>query len=349
MSVIADARGPIGPRGKVRRLSVGVVSVLAVSFFATPQALACACGCGVFDVGAGVLSAMPNSESGLSVWFRYNYMDQNQNWVHSSSASAAANGDKALDTDFYFAGAEYQINPDWTVMAELPFYHRSLTTTDDGTVFGAPGSIYTGYLSSLGDLQLMGTYTGFSPDQSTGLGFGVKLPTGDDRGPKGPLGGYEFDRDSLPGTGSTDLMFEGYHTGNVPLVSALSWFVQGKYQFAVVTDDDYRPGNELDAAAGLTYDFGAAGPFSDIMPLAQLIDSWRAHDQGIAADPPNSGYERVLIAPGFEVQMQKFRLFVDVELPIYQYTNAAASVAVEGTQGQLVANALWGVQLAYDF
>jgi hypothetical protein len=320
------------------------------AFLAVPSAVfACACGCGVFDVGAGVLSAMPNTESGVSIWFRYNYMDQNQNWVHASSAAASLNHDKDLETDFFFIGGEYMINPDWTVMAEMPFYRRSLTTTDDGTVFGPPDSIYTGHLSSLGDLQLLGMYTGFSPDLSNGLGFGVKLPTGDDTGPRGPLGGFEFDRDSVPGTGSTDLMLEAYHTGSVAVSPLTSWFVQGKYQFAVAPHDNYRPGNELDAAAGLTYDFGAHGPLSDVMPLVQLIDSWRTHDQGLAADPPNSGYERLLVAPGFEVQIQKFRVFADVELPIYQYANAAASVAADGTQGQLVASALWGVQLAYDF
>ena len=336
-------------RPRLRRLAKVAVAVLVAGLIAPAHALACACGCGVFDVGAGVLSAMPNSESGLSVWFRYNYMDQNQNWIHGAAGPASANQDKALESDFFFAGAEYMIDPDWTVMAEMPFYHRSLTTTDDGTVFGPPGSLYTGYLNAPGDLQLLGMYTGFSPDLSSGAGFGVKLPTGDDTGPKGPLGGYEFDRDSLPGTGSTDLMLEAYHTGSVPFSQAMSWFAQGKYQFAVATHDSYRPGNELDAAAGLTYDLGPHGPFADFMPLLQLIDSWRAHDQGLAADPPNSGYERLLIAPGFEMQVQKFRLFADVELPIYQYTNTAASVAVEGTQGQLVAGALWGVQLAYDF
>jgi hypothetical protein len=349
-----SARAGAHIKSLIRRLVrpktvLSLVSILLSGAMLPHDALACACGCGVFDVGAGVLSAMPNSESGLSVWFRYNYMDQNQNWVHSSAAPAYLNQDKNIDTDFFFFGGEYEINSDWTVMAEMPFYHRSLTTTDDGTVFGAPGTVYTGYLNSPGDLQLLGMYTGFSPDQSSGLGVGVKLPTGDDTGPKGPLGGYEFDRDSLPGTGSYDLMVEGYHTGNVPISPATSWFVEGKYQFAVVTHDSYRPGNELDAAGGLTYDFGSRGPFSDVMPLVQLINSWREHDQGGAADPYNSGYERIYVAPGIQVQVQKLRVFADVELPIHTYTNAADSLAVNGSSGQMVASALWGVQLAYDF
>jgi len=36
-------------------------------------------------------------------------------------------------------------------------------------------------------------------------------------------------------------------------------------------------------------------------------------------------------------------------LPIYQHTNAAPSVAIEGASGQLVAPALVKVSLAYDF
>jgi len=349
MNLALNSHRTIARPRTCRHLKKAAIATLVTAILAPAQALACACGCGVFDVGEGVLSAMPNSESGLSVWFRYDYMDQNQNWVHSSAAPAYLNGDKNIDTDFYFAGAEYQINPDWTVMAEMPFFHRSLTTTDDGTVFGAPGTVYTGYDTAPGDLQLLGMYTGFSPDLSNGLGFGVKLPTGDDTGPKGPLGGYEFDRDSLPGTGSTDLMFEGYHTGNVPISPAVSWFLEGKYQFAVATHDSYRPGNELDAAVGLTYDFGQQGPFSDVQPLVQMVNSWREHDQGLEADPLNSGYERILVAPGIQLQVQKFRVFADVELPIYQYTNAASSLAIEGTEGQLIASALWGVQVAYDF
>ena len=148
-----------------------------------------------------------------------------------------------------------------------------LTTTDDGTVFGPAGSVYTGKLTDLGDLQLIGLYTGLSPDMSTGLSFGVKLPTGNYTGPTGPLGGAEFDRDSLPGTGSTDLMVGGYHVGGLNADGTLSYFVQARYQFAVLTRDSYRPGNELDGAVGVTYNFGAFGPLTKVAPVLQLLGS----------------------------------------------------------------------------
>jgi hypothetical protein len=335
-------------RGRQKKSLLLFLFFLA-AVFAPAAASACACGCGVFDVGLGMLTSMPNSTSGVSVWFRYDYMDQNQNWEHGSKALASDNGDKDINTSFYTFGGEYEINQNWTVMAELPIYARQLETTDDGTVFGPAGSIYTGHLTDLGDMQVSATYTGFFPDQSSGLMFGVKLPTGNYTGPNGSLGGAEFDRDSLPGTGSTDLMIGGYHVGNFGAVDALSYFVNAKYQAAVLTRDSYRPGNELDTAAGLSYDLGGVGPLDDFAGVLQFINSWRMHDTGANADPLNSGYERLLIAPGFTLQLKKFRIFGDVELPIHQYTNAASSVAVEGTSGQLVASTLYKVQVAYDF
>ncbi len=345
-----------------RCLSAGLIAsriaaaplLLAAALHPT-TADACACGCGVFDVGFGMLTSMPNSMNGMagmagvSVWFRYDYMNQNQNWEHGSSAPGADNGDKMINTSFYTVGAEYQINSDWLVTAELPTFARRLTTTDDGTVFGPAGTVYTGRLTDLGDMQIAATYTGLSPDQSTGLMFGTKLPTGNYTGPNGPLGGAEFDRDSLPGTGSTDLMIGGYHTGDFGMIDALSYFVNGKYQFAVMTRDSYRPGNEFDTAAGLRYDLGQAGPLDDLGIVLQFINSWREHDTGFNANSLNSGYERVMIAPGFTLQINQFRVFGDIEKPIYQYTNAASSVAIEGTSGQLTASTLYKLQVAYDF
>ncbi len=335
---------------------LAMTALLLIAVFVPANAYACACGCGIFDVGANVLAGMPTaSDTGFSVWFRYSYMNQNQNWEGNSRAPASDNGDKDINTSFYTVGGEYMINSDWTVMAELPVFARHLRTTDDqfGSVTGVPNSVYTGKLTDLGDLQLSALYTGLSSDMSSGLSFGIKLPTGNDTGPNGPNGGAEFDRDSLPGTGSTDLMVGAYHVGSLTPDEALGYFVQGRYQFAVLTRDttlgSYRPGNELDGAVGLTYDFGAQGPFADVLPLLQLLGSWREHDTGTGADTLNSGYRRLLIAPGIELRLQQFRFYADVELPIYQDTNAAARPAIEGTAGQLTASVLYKAQIAYDF
>ncbi len=331
----SSLRGPMAAAGVFFLLSHG-------------SALGCACGCGIFDVGASTL--MPSdAESGFTLWARYDYMNQSQNWEGDSKAPAADNGDKEIRTNFFTPGAEYMIDRDWTIMGELPIYNRHLTTTDDGTVAGPAGGIYTGYLTDFGDLQVTGVYTGLADDMSTGISFGIKFPTGNFTGPNGPLGGAEFDRDSLPGTGSTDIMIGGYHIGGLNEDQTFAYFVQARYQVPVLTQDNYRPGNELDAAVGLTYDFGETGPFTQLAPVFQFIGSYREHDTGFNADALNSGYVRLLVAPGVQLRLDKVRLYADVEVPIYQYTNAASSVAIEGTSGQLVASPLVKVQLAYDF
>jgi hypothetical protein len=324
-------------------------ALAAVASLSLPGvAAACACGCGVFDIGDGTF--MPgDAPSGFTAWFRYAYMDQNQNWEGASKAPASDNQDKEILTNFFTLGGQYRINRQWTAMAELPIYDRDFITTDDGTVYGPNGSVYKAHINALGDLQLTAMYTGLASDMSTGLSLGVKVPTGDWKGPVGPLGGHAFDRDSLPGTGSTDLMLGVYHVGKITGDSKLSYFVQGRYQFAVATQQGYRPGNEFDSAAGVTYDLGAFGSITKVAPVLQLLNSFRDRDSEIQADTYNSGYERLLIAPGVEVKIDKVRLYADVALPIHQHTNAAPNLAIEGTSGQLVAPALFKVQVAYSF
>ena len=342
----ARFRGPA--LAGARRLALRAVVLASVSL-PPAAAQACACGCGVFDVGAGTLVTRPSdSDSGFSAWLRYAYMNQDQNWEKGSKAPASDNLDKRILTSFFIPGAEYSVSRSLTLMAELPVFARALTTTDDGSVFGPAGSVYTGTLTDMGDLMLTAFYTGFSEDMSTGLSFGVKLPTGNYTGPNGPLSGSEFDRDSLPGTGSTDVTVGAYHVGGLTPDNALAYFAQARYEVAVFTRNAYRPGNELDAAVGLTYAISLGGS-SAVSPVLQLIGSYRLRDQGANADSLNTGYARLLLSPGVELKVAKTRLFLDVEFPVYQYVNAAPSVALEGSAGQLVASVIFKAQVMYDF
>jgi len=334
------------PPARTRRwrlsLSLGVLLTLAVL---PAQALACACGCGIFDVGAGTMIPS-DSESGFSLWFRYSYMNQNQNWAHGSKAPASDNNDKEIKTSFFTPGLSYMLSHSWTVMAELPIYSRSLTTTDDGTVNGPAGSLYTAHLTDMGDLQVSAMYTGFSPDMSTGLSLGLKLPTGNYTGPVGSLGGTEIDRDTLPGTGSTDMMIGGYHVGGLNSDNSLAYFIQARFQAAFLTRNNYRPGNELDGALGLSYSI-PLGTKARLSPVASVLASYRMHDIGQNSDPDNSGYTRLLAAPGVELRVAQVKLYADIEVPFYQHVNAADPAS--GTSGQLVAPYLFKVQVTYDF
>ena len=74
-----------------------------------------------------------------------------------------------------------------------------------------------------GDIRLEGIYTGFSDDMSSGLTFGVKLPTGDDSH-NDAYG--DIDRDSEIGTGSTDVLLGGFHRHRLTRDGSFTWFAQ---------------------------------------------------------------------------------------------------------------------------
>ena len=50
-------------------------------------------------------------------------------------------------------------------------------------------------------------------------------------------------------------------------------------------------------------------------------------DRGPAADPDNSGYDRLLAAPALELAVGNWRLYGDVALPVYQHVNENPLVA----------------------
>lgn len=312
------------------KLSVFAAACLAVaSLFIPAVALACACGCGVFDVGTGKM--MPTDTGGMA-WLEYDFMNQSQNWSGIKSAPSANNPDKDLRTDFLTAGAQYMFNRSWGAEVEVPYWNRTFKTTTD---FPAAGDMQTFNHDALGDIRVKGIYSGFSGDMSTGVTFGLKLATGDFTYPN-------LDRDSSIGTGSTDLLLGAYHFGDFNnLVSGLpfSWYANGEWDQPFAVQQNYRPGDELDAALGSYYngfDFGKAGKLS---PLLQTIVSYRQHDTGLNADPADSGYRRLFISPGIEYDVNALRLYGDVEFPVYQNMNG----------NQLVAPVLFKLIVGYSF
>jgi hypothetical protein len=298
---------------------------------------ACACGCGVFDVATS--SMLPNGQGGMA-WLQYDYQDQNQNWSGTSSAPAANNSDKEITTDFLTLGVQYMFNSSWGAQIEVPYDYRSFKTTS-----AAPGNpITTVNWSALGDIRLEGIYTGFFADQSAGVNFGLKLPTGDWTH-ENAYG--DVDRDSELGTGSTDILLGGFYRGNITKDEKWDWFAQGLLDVPVLTQVEYRPGVELDTAAGIDYKGFSLGRMR-ISPLAQAIFSYRSADSGANAaggandDPEggvNSGYERLMLSPGVEFHIHPVKIYADVEVPVFQ----------NFTGNQLVAPVLFKVSVSYMF
>jgi hypothetical protein len=287
-------------------------------------ALACACGCGVFDVGTA--SMFPARSGGL-VFLEQDYVDQDRNWSGGSRAPAADNEDPRVRSVFSTLGLNYSFDARWSLSLRLPYWQRRFDTTDEAS--GAPVTFRHG---ALADARLTATYTGLAADRSTGLVFGLKLPTGD-------YTYANFDRDTAIGTGTTDALLGAWRQGNLSATHRLNWFAQGLWQRALGTRAGYRPGDELDLAVGAYHQGqqGAAG--LELSPLLQLVYSWHAHDSGAAADPGNTGYTRTLLAPGLEARRGPWRAYADVAFPVQQHVRG----------NQLVAPALYKLILSRSF
>ncbi|HEX4048484.1 MAG TPA: hypothetical protein VH309_11645, partial [Elusimicrobiota bacterium] len=144
----------------------------------------------------------------------------------------------------------------------------------------------------------------------------------------GPFNTPDFDRDTQIGSGSTDLLLGYYHMGRLPGAAAWDWFTNGQWEEPALVMGGYRPGAEVDASLGTYYDGWNAGSFK-IAPLAQVLGSLRWRDQGAAADPADSGYQRVLLSPGLEVKKGAARVYGDVEFPVYAFVNGNQLIAAE--------------------
>src|ERR1700693_2172476 len=134
-----------------------ITSLLLTMILSPGICRACACGCGIFEVGT---SSMFPAGAGGSAYFQYDFQDQNVNWSGNSPAPAANNPDKDLRTSFFDFGLQYMFNRSWGVQADVPLADRFFKTT--GGVSGS--DIVSTNWTTIGDVRIEGIYTGFSPD-----------------------------------------------------------------------------------------------------------------------------------------------------------------------------------------
>jgi len=337
-------------------LATIVLAFVPLVGFTTIAARACACGCSVFDVGG--IDLPQEQDHGGRVFLEFWSGDQTQNYVGSSKAAAALNTDKEINTQWLNVGFSYNFNRDWGVMVRIPTTNRTLTT-DTQTALG----IHAYNTKDIGDIEIMGMYTGFFKDMSTGVMFGLKLPSGTFTAPG-------LDRDSQIGSGSTDLEVGAFHRGMLSGDNAWQYFSQVMwrqpflYQSAADPQgffdgnpgvvQTYYPGLQIDGDVGVLYNnwYHVLG-FDKITPLGQVIVSHRANDTGTGADPYNSGFDRVMLSPGIEftkvvdeANNRVVKVYFDIEVPVYYRGNAANNA---GTEGQLVAPYLIKLVASYNF
>lgn len=308
--------------------------LLAAILIMPLEALACSsCGCTLSPVWE---NQGMSTQQGLRMDLRYDYVNQNQlrhgsgiasgtDIANALAAGTMAETEQFTQNHYYTLGADYMFNRDWGINLQLPYIDRA-----HGTIGAGDTDTSYSHTKSLGDIKLIGRYQGFFPDAKTGMMLGLKLPTGkhDANFSSGPLAGQPLDRSLQPGNASTDLIVGAYHFDT--LARNVDWFAQGLFQTALITHDDYRPGNAVNLNMGLRYT-----GFGNTMPQLQINAQARRSDGGTNADT-NTGGKLVYLSPGVTVMINStMKVYGFIQLPLYQY--------VEGLQLAPRWNASFGV------
>jgi hypothetical protein len=325
-----------------KRLKISMSFALALATIASgSNAFACAaCGCTLSkDWETQGITTKP----GFSAELSYDYLNQNQQRYGSGKASSA------LINSQYAAGQEVEAytktqtltaSLNYTgetvgISIQLPVVNRTHGTYGAPVAPGPgqtvnPATLTTSSDNSIGDVRIIGRYTGFSEDKTSGIIAGVKLPTGN-TGATFSDGVTPLDASLQIGTGSTDIILGGYTSGSV---DKYGWFTQGTVQHAVATDTAigglaYRPGDAYTVNAGLRYaEFGAK-----ITPMLQLNIIKRQADtpggvgMSVPVDPvtlvPVSGGTLAYLAPGASIRLGGgTSVYGFVQLPVYQSVNS---------------------------
>ncbi len=319
-------------RAFLPRLPLALVFAAASGLCAT-EALACAA-C-EHTLSTNWETQGVNTREGVTADLSYNYIDQNQQRYGTRTASpdlvnrqlqAGQEIEAYTLTRTLTASLNYTAET-WGINALLPFVRRTHATYGNTAPLGS--SYSTSSDSGLGDVRLIGRYTGFSAENNAGIMFGVKLPTGNTNAlfNAGTAAGQPLDAALQIGTGSTDAILGGFYTGTV---SDYGWFVQGSAQRAVATraglTGAYRPGDTYLANAGIRY----AGFGAKVSPMLQINVVKRQADSGATSVPldpltgaPVSGGTLAYLTPGVTVRVGGgASVYGLIQLPIYQNVNS---------------------------
>lgn len=282
------------------------------------------------------------SKAGFSADLSYSTLEQNQQRYGSSKASAAQinallNAPVPQEIEAYTRTQTVTASLTYTaetyaVGVQVPFVNRTHGTYGSTAPLGS--SYATSSDSGIGDVRIVGRYSGFSDENTSGLIAGVKLPTGNTGATFGagtlagaPAAGQPLDAGLQIGTGSTDVILGGYTSGGF---HEYGWFAQGTVQHAVATaaalgGATYRPGDAYTLNTGIRYaEFGAkVTPMLQLNVIKRQADSGTGVPNDALTGVPISGGTLAYLAPGLSIRAGGgMSLYGFVQLPVYQQVNS---------------------------
>jgi hypothetical protein len=302
-----------------------VCLLLVASILAAPSAQACsACGCTLSSDWASQGLA---ASGGWRVDLRYDFFEQDQ---LRSGADSVPRSQFSYPNDNEVQrytinrnttlALDYSPNKDWGVSVAVPWFDRSHATIAEGDT-----QISTSHDRGIGDVRIVGRYQGFNPQRSTGIMFGLKLPTGNfsDTFESGPQQGNIVDRGVQLGTGTTDALLGVYNFGT--LAPDWSYFAQALLTLPLDSRDNFKPGAGFNANLGVRYSASET-----LVPQLQINARVEKREQGLNADVENSGATLLYLSPGVTWNFsRRFSAYGFVQVPLYQRVNG---LQIEATQ-----------------
>ena len=302
---------------------------ILVMTLAPAAAMACAaCGCTLDTDEAATLDSN-NPSSGFKLDERFDYVNQNQlmdgGKTNPSADPTSQEVQKKTTTVFYTTTLDYTSQDPWGVSLAIPFQYRFHSSNNDMSNPSDNWMSKTRWTDQLGDIRLLGRYTGITADREFPVMFGLKLPTGatnerfSSGNSTGANGGNvvtntQLDRGLQPGTGTTDLLLGLGQGGS--LSDKLTWFSQEMWQRPLDNVGGFRPGQIISASTGLRYAINET-----FVPVLQVNaqNRWRDTGTSPATDRVNSGGELINLSPGLFVNVnEKLSVYTFVQVPVYQ-------------------------------
>ena len=304
------------------RLSTGVLAVSGALLAAGPfQPAHASCGATFCSVNTQWETQGAWTEPGLRLNLRYEYTDQDQlrsgaDKVEPGGVLGTHDEIRTLNRNLQI-GMDYAFNPAWAVSVQVPVVQRDHRHVHND----APPEYEAWNLAGLGDLQLSGRYqTALGDHAAAGVRFGLKLPTG--KFDETNVDGVLAERSLQSGSGTTDALLGAYSYHRLE-GDASTLFVQGQWQRPLTEHDDYQSGQQVTLDVGLRYALTHS-----LNAQLQLNLLWKDRDQGLNAEPDDTGGSYVFLSPGASYALTaQLQLYGFVQLPLYQYVNGTQLTA----------------------
>ena len=298
----------------------GMLTLLATAIF-WPQAGLASCGGNFCSVNTQWETQGMWTGTGVRLNLHYAYINQGQlrsgrDKVEPEGVAGTTDEVRTLNR-YLFADVDYALGPDWSVSVQLPLIQRNhrhryndvLPVDESWDIHG------------LGDLRVLGhRQFVLTDDISVGLRFGLKLPSG--KIDAANSDGTPAERSLQAGSGSTDVILGGYYYRKLE-GNATTAYVQGLWQRPIAERAGYETGQQVGVDLGLRYAVTLA-----TSAMLQVNMLWKDHDQGVNAEPEESGGRYIYLSPGISHAFTpRLQLYGFVQLPLYQYVTGTQLTA----------------------